>query len=753
MKFFGNMKIKGKLLFGFGMVLCLTLFLAIFSYVLIRRVNASYDNILEGPVSRSVAILNIKGNFAIYRRIAAQAVVYSDNPGMLAKLSGEYDTLKEDTNAQVNNYFSSLTADLTLDEDGIKTRTDTLNNLKTLLDTDYNAVVQRIFACANKGDRDGALNELLTGANIATDASTQVDALLASAKEVRIAMSNDASQMAKSAEYLVSIISIVATLLGVIFAIALARIISKGIVEIRTAAKKIAEGDFNVVVGSNNRDEIGDLSNTLLMLKNTIESLVNDIEHVSEEIAAGDIDKRINETAYKGEFHKVAKGINKTLDDQVEDNLSAVDTVVAFGNGNFNIPIRVLPGKKIVMTNSFKSVKENLIKFNADIQSVIKGASAGNLDTRIDTSAYQGDWSMMASSINGLLGEIVKPVREAIEVMNQLASGDLNVSVKGTYQGEFDVMKNALNRTLTMLSSYIIEISTILNALANDNLNQTVKREYVGQFSTLKEALNIIIDKLNQMIASIVMAANQVADGSEQISKSSSVLAQGASEQASSVEQLNATVAIIHENTQKNVKDTEKANALSKDSQVQAVNGNQYMDNLLSAMEMIKESSNGISKIIKSIDDIAFQTNLLALNASVEAARAGEHGRGFTVVAEEVRSLAAKSQESARETAALIEEAINRVNEGTRIANQTANALHTIIGSVKNIAGIVENISKASNEQASAIQQLTEGTVQITSVIQSNSATSEEAAASSEELSSQAELLRHLVSVFQLKKR
>lgn len=288
--------------------------------------------------------------------------------------------------------------------------------------------------------------------------------------------------------------------------------------------------------------------------------------------------------------------------------------------------------------------------------------------------------------------------------------------------------------------------------IAEGDLDVTVDVDTKDEVGVLAQTFRRMTDNINDAMTNINTASEQVASGAKQVSDSSMALSQGATEQASSIEELTASLEEISSQTKLNAQNANQANELAEAAKTNAAQGNSQMKEMLKAMEEINDSSSNISKIIKVIDEIAFQTNILALNAAVEAARAGQHGKGFAVVAEEVRNLAARSANAAKETTDMIEGSIKKVEGGTRIANETANALNKIVEGVAKAATLVGDIAVASNEQASGIAQINQGIMQVSQVVQTNSATSEESAAASEELSSQAELLRESVSRFKLKK-
>ena len=280
------------------------------------------------------------------------------------------------------------------------------------------------------------------------------------------------------------------------------------------------------------------------------------------------------------------------------------------------------------------------------------------------------------------------------------------------------------------------------------DINVTAKDE-IGQ---LAAAFSRMVANVNDAMMDINSSAEQVSSGAVQVSDSSQQLSQGATEQASSVEEITASMEELSSQTTQNAANANRAREISDLAKVNAEKGNSQMKQMLNSMADINESSAKISKIIKVIDEIAFQTNILALNAAVEAARAGQHGKGFAVVAEEVRNLAARSANAAKETTEMIEGSIEKVGAGTTIANETAKALEEIVSGVAEAATLVAEIAAASNEQAAGIDQVNQAIMQVSMVVQTNSATSEEAAAASEELSSQADILKQAVNRFKLKR-
>lgn len=329
------------------------------------------------------------------------------------------------------------------------------------------------------------------------------------------------------------------------------------------------------------------------------------------------------------------------------------------------------------------------------------------------------------------------------DIAAKVAGGDLRIDFQSDRKEETGVYA-AMKEMVQQLK----EVVDAMRRLANGDLTFEVTPK--DERDLVRGALKKLGEDLNVLVAQIQTSGEQIASGSAQISDSSQSLSQGATESASSLEEISASMNQLSSQTKRNAENATQANLLSSESKKAAATGNLQMQEMMTAMTEIQESSQNISKIIKVIDEIAFQTNLLALNAAVEAARAGQHGKGFAVVAEEVRNLAARSARAAKETADLIEGSVARINKGSQIAGQTADALGEIVTGVGKVTDLVEEIAAASNEQAQGIAQVSQGLTQIDQVTQQNTAYAEEGSASAEELSGQAAQLKAMLEQFKL---
>ena len=367
---------------------------------------------------------------------------------------------------------------------------------------------------------------------------------------------------------------------------------------------------------------------------------------------------------------------------------------------------------------------------------------------------------IIALALSFLLVHIVSksicvPVQQLMDASKQMQEGNLAVADDITYQSkdELGVLAESMRDTLQFLHNYVTEISGTLRAVAEGDLTKRDSdiTDFRGDFAAFKDSLVYILDKLNQTLSDIHMAADQVNSGADQVASGAQALSQGATEQASAVEELAATISEVNDMIQRTKEvATIAREGASKD--VARANGTDHqIKQMLAAMDAISHSSDEISKIIKTIEDIAFQTNILALNAAVEAARAGSAGKGFAVVADEVRNLAAKSAEASQNTSSLIEDSKEAVVNGTKLAHVTAEVLAGIAGGAQEAAGIVTGFAASSEQQAEAMQHISIGIDQISAVVQTNSATAEESAAASEELSSQAAVLKELLDQFRLR--
>jgi len=406
------------------------------------------------------------------------------------------------------------------------------------------------------------------------------------------------------------------------------------------------------------------------------------------------------------EFRGIVVGVNKTLDAVIGPLNVAAEYVDNISRG-------IIPAKITDNYNGdFNTIKNNLNRcidavnmMVGDADMLAKAAFEGKLKTRADGTKHSGDFAKVVNGVNKTLDLVLEPINEAADVLAKVAEKSMKARVTGTYQGDLNIIKNNLNRA---------------------------------------------VENLDQALGQVAESVEQVSSASNQISSGSQSLAQGSNQQASSLEEISSSLEEMSAMVKQNMENANQANILANNAKGQAEKGNDSMQKMAAAIDKIKASADQTAKIIKTIDEIAFQTNLLALNAAVEAARAGEAGKGFAVVAEEVRNLAMRSAEAAKNTASLIDESQKNAEHGVAVSSEVAELLKQIVGGSQKVAQLIGEVSAATTEQGKGIEQVNQGVAEMNKVTQQNASLSEESASAAEELNGQAEELAQMVATFEI---
>ena len=755
-RWLSDLKIRLKLVLCFFVILVMVLGLVIFSISQINNISSNYQYVISEMEGRSAAIY-AKSTLRGMRRSVYNLVVYAPianyNTASIQVLYREANNFLSQSINSMEGYIYHLgNNEGLLSQDYIRRTNEMMQAMEAVLQY-FNNVVSPVAQAAQQGNYNIALQIIENNESLISQAVTLLDNIV-DYSQARSASQNNITLLNTRDTIIIVIVATIAVFsFAFLLAITISNVITKPITKLVRITEDIAVGNLNINIQPNlPNDEIGQLTKNTYKVVSVIKNTVEDLTNLNKDFnIEGDIEHRIDVNNYSGAYKDMVSSINDFVDNMVKDVLQIVSVSKSLSEGEFEINVVKLPGKKAILTHTLEALISNLRNVSIEVDTFMTAAANGNFNVSADEKLYKGDWAKLVSNLNVLALNIHEPFEKIINSLQKMSQGEF-VTIQDNYKGEFEVVKKLLNKTVDNMAQYISEISHLLSEIANKNLNLDISRDYVGEFQNIKIALDNILSRFNKVVLEIGYASSQVNDGAKQIANGAMILAQGSTEQTNEIEELNNTLNLLNERNTVNINNIKFIEDFSSNSKVRAEKSNDDMANLVEVMNGIQEYSNKIGNIIKVITDIAFQTNLLALNAAVESARAGEHGRGFAVVAEEVRALALRSQNAAKETDELITETLERVEQGAKVANKTAVSLKGIVEDSADISTKINEISFESDRQGDDLSKIVAILSQITQVVQTNSATSQESASSSQELSSQSSILQSMVEEFVLRK-
>jgi len=492
---------------------------------------------------------------------------------------------------------------------------------------------------------------------------------------------------------------------------------------------KVAEGDISMeVTGMDDKDEIAP---ALKKMVESLRSVLAGMDKLYQEQKAGDIEYLIPADQFSGAYKDVVKGVNAAVELHVNNILKILGIVASYAEGDFSVVLERLPGKQALANEKIDLLRNNLLALNKELNSLAQAVLDGNLKTRADASAFQGDWAKLVGGANGLVDAFVAPFTVAADYIDRISKGDVPSRITDEYKGDYNEIKNNLN----MLIDAMNEVTSVAQEISGGNLMVTVKERSAGD--TLMQAMTNMVRSLTEVTVSIQGASTQVASGSQELSSSAQQISQGATEQAASAEEASSSMEEMSANIKQNTDNAQQTEKIALKAADDARESGRAVTETVGAMREIAGK-------ISIIEEIARQTNLLALNAAIEAARAGEHGKGFAVVASEVRKLAERAGTAAGEIKDLS-------GSSVQVAEKAGEMLTRLVPDIQKTAELVQEISAASIEQTTGAEQINKAIQQLDHVIQQNASAAEEMSSMAEELSGQAGQLQDTIRFFRIK--
>ena len=769
MKWFSNLKIKAKFIVGFSFIAVPMILLIIYTIVQMQSISAEYRNTINHPVMAREAVLRAQVYSHAFRHGVASIVMYApviheyvsaiDDPMYDVVYELVYNLRDETTEffgltlQAIDDYEYFIRTNERFTSTEINYYLAYSSELRNLIMEYHNTVYLAMLGYVLTGNHTGAVARVGQGAEIISETIRVSDNLMDASLYLMEYQVQSAYDLAAFSFWFVITFSVSISLLTMILALLIANAIANPLKSLTQIVHDTALGKLNSNINPKmmNNDEVGILAKDTLSLINVVKNFVSDLDKLSYEFTVvGDIDYRIDENKYDNTFKELMQKTNGIIDSQVNDILPVIESVHKIANGDFNITINDLPGKKMILPQSIRAIVVTLDDLYSCMSELVGEAAQGNLKAHVDRNKFGGNWASLVGKLDDLMKAVEEPLAEIERNVVLMSQGNFSCLDK-EYSGIFGVLRDACNLVNNTTEAYIKEISETLQSVASGDLTVGLKQKYIGSYAPIETALHTILDNLHQTMEEVQTTVEQVALGADQISNSAMSLAEGAQRQAASIEELSSSITLVNEKAMQANSNATSANENTVRTKEYVATGDKAIKSMSNTMNLIKASSESISKINDVITNIALQTNLLALNASVEAARAGEHGKGFSVVAEEVRNLAGRSQTSVDETANIIKEDLNYVADGLKSVGDVVVSFETIATNISKISNLISDISEVSTDQMDSISAINDSVLQIAQVVTNTSATAEESAAASQELSSRSELLKQRVAFFKLR--